>query len=252
MGCWQSTMIQSHNVHTVQKEWRKRTFSHLPLLLFFLVFSSFSFSLLPRFLVRFLQSGQRNRASIEQIESSLYILCLDEFVSTKGSTASSSGRSCTGCNQRRDSIQRARMDLSYMASQLLTGGGSDFYTPNRWFDKMLQVQTNLSSSSSLTIHYEVISLKIEIHSLESQPVTNWTFLTKIFLCISLLPLSLTSCLSLSLFTSCDSFSFNFSRYSLLAVRDRERRYLRLGLWTYGLGRNHRSSFPRRILRKVSK
>lgn len=83
------------------------------------------------------QLGQKNLASIEQIENSLYILCLDEFVSTKGTTAS--GTVIGGCNQRRDSVQRVRMDISYMASQLMTGGGSDFYTPNRWFDKMIQV-----------------------------------------------------------------------------------------------------------------
>ena len=58
------------------------------------------------------------------------MICLDDTVSAKAATARS---------QRRDSIQMARMELSYMATQLLAGGGSEYYSANRWFDKFLQV-----------------------------------------------------------------------------------------------------------------
>ena len=57
------------------------------------------------------------------------MLCLDDFVTPKMPTK-------TGY---RNSIQIAKMDLSYMASMLLHGGGKDLHTPNRWFDKFLQV-----------------------------------------------------------------------------------------------------------------
>ncbi|CAG2105566.1 unnamed protein product [Medioppia subpectinata] len=69
-----------------------------------------------------------NKQSLKYIENCLFVICLDDCVSTK-----------TTRNQRRDSIQMARMDPTYMASTLLHGGGSQFYTPNRWFDKTLQI-----------------------------------------------------------------------------------------------------------------
>ncbi len=62
------------------------------------------------------------------METCLFVLCLDDCISMK-----------TVRSQRRDSIQMARMEPSYMASMLLHGGGSEFYTANRWFDKFLQV-----------------------------------------------------------------------------------------------------------------
>lgn len=48
----------------------------------------------------------------------------------------------------------ARKDKSYMAAQLLAGGGSEYYTPNRWFDKFLQV----SACPRVTIHLTAITI----------------------------------------------------------------------------------------------
>ncbi|KAI1291945.1 Choline O-acetyltransferase [Halotydeus destructor] len=70
-----------------------------------------------------------NQQSLECIESSLFVICLDDTVSAKASKGKA----------RRDSIQMARMELSYMANHLLAGGGSEYYTGNRWFDKFLQL-----------------------------------------------------------------------------------------------------------------
>lgn len=71
-----------------------------------------------------------NQSSLEWIEKSLFVLCLDDFVSPTQTTTR------TGY---RNSIQMAKMDLFYMAAMLLHGGGSTLHTPNRWLDKFLQV-----------------------------------------------------------------------------------------------------------------
>ncbi|XP_075588758.1 choline acetyltransferase isoform X2 [Dermatophagoides farinae] len=70
-----------------------------------------------------------NAENIRLIETSLFILCLDDFILPK---------SCQRTGYR-DSIQIAKMDQSYMASMLLHGGGSDVHTANRWWDKFLQI-----------------------------------------------------------------------------------------------------------------
>ncbi|XP_075679381.1 choline O-acetyltransferase-like [Dermatophagoides pteronyssinus] len=70
-----------------------------------------------------------NVESIHLIETSLFILCLDDFILPK-------------TNQRsgyRNSIQIAKMDQSYMSTMLLHGGGSQIHTANRWWDKFLQI-----------------------------------------------------------------------------------------------------------------
>lgn len=71
-----------------------------------------------------------NKQSLHYLETCWYVLCLDDSVTTKSTLIK---------NQRRDSIQIARMEPVYMASMLLHGGGSEFYTANRWYDKFLQV-----------------------------------------------------------------------------------------------------------------
>lgn len=63
------------------------------------------------------------------MEECLFVLCLDDFVTPRVPTKSG----------YRNSIQLARMDMSYMASMLLHAGGSTLHTANRWFDKFLQV-----------------------------------------------------------------------------------------------------------------
>lgn len=70
-----------------------------------------------------------NKHNLECIESSLFVLCLDDFIIPKTATK----------NGYRNSIQLAKMDLSYMSSMLLHGGGSNLYTANRWFDKFFQL-----------------------------------------------------------------------------------------------------------------
>ncbi|XP_054156142.1 choline O-acetyltransferase-like [Oppia nitens] len=70
-----------------------------------------------------------NKQSLKYLETCLFIVCIDDFVSNK----------TIKNHQRRDSIQMARMDPQYMASMVLHGGGSQLYTPNRWFDKFLQI-----------------------------------------------------------------------------------------------------------------
>ncbi|RWS25782.1 choline O-acyltransferase-like protein [Leptotrombidium deliense] len=71
-----------------------------------------------------------NKQSLHYLETCLYVLCLDDSVSVKAATAK---------NQRRDSaVEMAKMEAAFMCSQLLHGGGSDYYTGNRYFDKFLQ------------------------------------------------------------------------------------------------------------------
>ncbi|RWS14748.1 Choline O-acetyltransferase-like protein, partial [Dinothrombium tinctorium] len=71
-----------------------------------------------------------NQESLHFIETCLYILCLDDCISAKVATAK---------NQRRDSaVEIAKMEPAFMASHLLHGGGTDYYTANRYFDKFMQ------------------------------------------------------------------------------------------------------------------
>lgn len=76
-----------------------------------------------------LATDAKNKSSLEYMEQCLFVLCLDDFVTPRVPTKSG----------YRNSIQLARMDMSYMASMLLHAGGSTLHTANRWFDKFLQV-----------------------------------------------------------------------------------------------------------------
>ena len=83
------------------------------------------------FLFVLFYSESTNCSSIESIESSLFLLCLDDSVFGKSVSC------LTGT--RRDSVEMARMETPFMASQLMHGGGTEFYSANRWYDKFLQV-----------------------------------------------------------------------------------------------------------------
>ncbi|OTF81769.1 choline O-acetyltransferase-like protein, partial [Euroglyphus maynei] len=75
-----------------------------------------------------------NAENIQLIESSLFILCLDNSVTTKTTQQQQQPR--TGF---RDSFHMARMNYAYMGSMLLHGGGSHLHTGNRWWDKFLEI-----------------------------------------------------------------------------------------------------------------
>lgn len=78
-------------------------------------------------------TDETNRQSLSYLETCLYVLCLDESVTTNSPPSK---------NQRLDSIQNIELDRqepSYIAAMLLHGGGSEFNSANRWFDKFLQV-----------------------------------------------------------------------------------------------------------------
>lgn len=90
-----------------------------------------------------------NKRSLDSIESCLFVLSLDDFIMPRVPTKSG----------YRNSIQIAKMDLSYMASMLLHAGGSTLHTANRWFDKFLQVIVTRECSNFVK-HFEFIHLHI--------------------------------------------------------------------------------------------
>ncbi|KAH9389709.1 hypothetical protein TYRP_007256 [Tyrophagus putrescentiae] len=84
-----------------------------------------------------------NKRSLEYMEQCLFVLCLDDFVTPRVPTKSG----------YRNSIQLARMDMSYMASMLLHAGGSTLHTANRWFDKFLQIVVSKEGICGLVIEH---------------------------------------------------------------------------------------------------
>ncbi|XP_031619166.1 choline O-acetyltransferase isoform X3 [Contarinia nasturtii] len=75
---------------------------------------------------------QQNQRNIELIEQALVLICLDEPIPT-----SFNGQGFIGATQ---SIHRAGLrDESNMAHEMIHGGGSDYNTGNRWFDKTMQI-----------------------------------------------------------------------------------------------------------------
>ncbi len=65
-------------------------------------------------------TDKTNKAAMEDIQRSIFVLCLDSK-GQQGSDESESANLATG--------------------QMLHGGGSAWNSGNRWFDKTLQVQT---------------------------------------------------------------------------------------------------------------
>ncbi|XP_049790510.1 choline O-acetyltransferase [Schistocerca nitens] len=82
-----------------------------------------------------LLQDEQNRASLEQLESSLVLVCLDEPL-----PASFNSRTL---RESRPEVARghqvAGRDETNMAHQMLHGGGSALNGANRWFDKTVQV-----------------------------------------------------------------------------------------------------------------
>lgn len=90
-----------------------------------------------------LLKDETNQNSLEMLETCLFVLCLDDFVTPRVPTKSG----------YRNSIQIAKMDNSYMASMLLHGGGSSLHTPNRWFDKFLQIIVSKEGICGLVVEH---------------------------------------------------------------------------------------------------
>ncbi|XP_073978610.1 choline acetyltransferase isoform X1 [Rhodnius prolixus] len=89
-----------------------------------------------------LMEREENRESLELIEKSLAVLCLDlkpigEKFMRRGIERGAKGF-----------IQNKRDETS-MAHQMLHGGGSQSNTPNRWFDKTIQIIVGIDGVSGL-------------------------------------------------------------------------------------------------------
>lgn len=74
-----------------------------------------------------------NRSSVEVIQKSLFVLSLDDLV------------------QENDSY------YNMSCHQLITGGGAQFNTGNRWYDKTVQVLIDDHEESLLLIHESMVS-----------------------------------------------------------------------------------------------
>ena len=79
-----------------------------------------------------LQSDERNQRNLELIETALVVLCLDEPLNRNFNA-----RGFTGATP---SVHMAGdRDETNMAHEMIHGGGSEFNSGNRWFDKTMQV-----------------------------------------------------------------------------------------------------------------
>lgn len=79
-----------------------------------------------------LQTDERNQRNLELIETALVVLCLDEPLNTNFNARGFSGAT--------PSVHTAGdRDETNMAHEMLHGGGSEFNSANRWFDKTMQV-----------------------------------------------------------------------------------------------------------------
>ena len=89
-----------------------------------------------------------NKSSIEAIECSQFILCLDDQ-GIRPSTGSTKRR-----DFRRESIIRGnKHDHTPRCFNLLTGGGSELYTSNRWCDKFMQFVIGRDGTCGLLIEH---------------------------------------------------------------------------------------------------
>lgn len=75
---------------------------------------------------------ERNQRNIELIEQALIVLCIDEPL--PGSFNSEGFFGSTPTMHR-----TGHRDETNMAHEMIHGGGSSFNTPNRWFDKTMQI-----------------------------------------------------------------------------------------------------------------
>ncbi|XP_022238682.1 choline O-acetyltransferase-like isoform X2 [Limulus polyphemus] len=89
-----------------------------------------------------LQKSGVNKHSLNMLESSLFLLCLDEPLTSKPNYSSI----------RRESIN---LEVETMASHILHGGGSDFNSGNRWFDKFLQFVVSRDGVCGLVVEHSV-------------------------------------------------------------------------------------------------
>ncbi|KAH8312238.1 hypothetical protein KR044_009947, partial [Drosophila immigrans] len=79
-----------------------------------------------------LQLDERNQRNLELIETALLVLCLDEPLGTNFNARGFSGATPT--------VHTAgERDETNMAHEMIHGGGSEFNSGNRWFDKTMQL-----------------------------------------------------------------------------------------------------------------
>lgn len=80
-----------------------------------------------------LQLAERNQRNIELIETALIVLCLDEPLPVANFNA-------RGFNGATPSVHFASdRDETNMAHEMIHGGGSEYNSGNRWFDKTMQI-----------------------------------------------------------------------------------------------------------------
>jgi choline O-acetyltransferase len=66
-----------------------------------------------------------NAELLEQIETCLFLVCFDKPL--------------PATYNRSEAVNEGERDEANIASQMLHGGGSEFNSGNRWFDKTMQV-----------------------------------------------------------------------------------------------------------------
>ncbi|EDW04619.1 GH23211 [Drosophila grimshawi] len=79
-----------------------------------------------------LQWDERNRRNLELIETALVVLCLDEPLGVNFNA-----RGFTGATPTMHTA--GDRDETNMAHEMIHGGGSEFNSANRWFDKTMQL-----------------------------------------------------------------------------------------------------------------
>lgn len=79
-----------------------------------------------------LLADEQNRRNIELIETALCLICLDESLPISFNANRFTGANTAG-------HYSGGRDETNMAHQMIHGGGSECNSPNRWFDKTMQV-----------------------------------------------------------------------------------------------------------------